>query len=377
MIVSWIVGTLLLACIFLAAAVFGLALSHTKMKEPQTKTTEEESTYKKPSDAQAHVKELNGTGRIDAQEWVEQQPKYTRMNEFKTLQSAQDYNLDENATAACLYVFWSLDGRFGEHVTYMLEGLKAAGYDVYVIANCKVHQPVEPRVQKAVTCIFERQNVGYDFGAWSELLFERSSVWNPGQYDWVLFCNDTFAGPVQGPAHLRDMTLQMRSTGAKFWGLTDNTHYGADWHIQSYYFEAHQSVLTHPAFRSCFPRSVRDKNDLVAKGEVKMTKRLIDAGIPVGVAYPSLANYREENASVWYWDDLLRRGYPLLKHTVEVVDPQKVYYNWRDILKRTNPTFPIETAAEMFMNQERMQYLKAQATDMAQASFGRTFQRII
>lgn len=365
-----------LVCIVLAGTVIGLSLKRPRADEVETVL--EKTTPPRKSDAQAYVKDINGTGRVDAQEWAEEEkPKFNRMGEFKTLQAAKDYNVDENATAACLYVFWSSDGRFGEHVTYMLEGLKAAGYDVYVLANCVVHQPVDPRVQEVTTGIFERENTGYDFGAWSEFLFERAGEWNPGQYDWVLFCNDTFTGPVQGAAHLRDMTLRMRSTGAKFWGLTDNTHYGADWHIQSYYFEVHQSVLAMPAFRACFPRTVKDKNDLVAKGEIKMTQRLMEAGVPLGVAYPSLTDYREENASVWYWDDLIRRGYPLLKHTVEVVDPQKVKYNWRSVLKKTNPEFPVEAAAEMFMNQERMQYLKSQATEMEQASFGRTFQQVL
>lgn len=349
----WVVVTL--TYILLSAVIIGLSIRTTKV---------DSSTD--PSETEINVNEL-----------YEPRVKFIKMAEFKTLQSAKEDEIDEHAKAACLYVFWSSDGQFGEHVTHMLEGLHEAGYDVYVLSNCVLQQPVDPRVVASTKALFERDNVGYDFGAWSEFLFHRSSEWHMGQYDWVLFCNDTFAGPVHGAQSLRHLSLRMRSTGAKLWGLTDNTYHGADWHIQSYYFEAHQDVFTSEAFRSCFPRSVKDKNDLVSKGEIRMSARLRDAGFELGVAFPSLTHYRSENASVWYWDDLIKRGYPLLKHTVEVVDPQKVRYDWRATMKRLCPEFPIEAAAEMFMNQERMHYLKSQSVDMEQAAFGRTFQRVL
>ena len=307
------------------------------------------------------------------------QYRYRKVAPFRSLANSRDERVRHDQRAACLYVFWSGDGTVREHVLCLLESLQAAGYDVYMVSNQQnLVQPLPERLLAATKKVITRENRGYDFGAWREMVFERADEWNASAYDWVLFTNDTVAGPLHGPDRLRDMTLRMRSTGADFWGLTDNDHRANPWHIQSYYWEVSAAVLHSPAFLRCFPSApVRDKNDVIQKCEVPLGLRLTEEGFTPGVAFPALSTYTRGNSSMWYWDDLVRRGYPLVKHTLQVVDPKDVAFRWKDVIRQYCPEFDMASIASMFGDEARMKYLRQQAAALEHGAAGAGFQSVL
>lgn len=181
------------------------------------------------------------------------------------------------------------------------------------------------------------------------------------EYTHVLLTNDTVAGPLHGTDQLKRITRSMRSTGCDFWGMCENDHEGV-WHLQSFWVELGPAVLRDPAVLSqCFlpAEKIVSKAQVITACEVPMSRRLAHAGYRPGVAFPSLQAYDKPNAAVWHWNDMVRRGFPLIKQTVEVLDAKRVPYHWKRVLEQYCPKYEIARVMSMFDDSTRMKYLHA------------------
>jgi GT2 family glycosyltransferase len=155
----------------------------------------------------------------------------------------------------CLFVMHCPLGAPLDYTITYLEELKRAG--VLVIACLVVEDlsiPVADAVMDLVDGMVLRENGGYDFGAWADLLRRFPQAWSAER---LYFANDSILGPFQP---LGPMIDSIRDRNAGFFALSECTN--TSHHAQSYFFGWSQQNLQSDALR-IFWNTVQNEEDKV------------------------------------------------------------------------------------------------------------------
>lgn len=235
----------------------------------------------------------------------------------------------ENKKRLLLYVHFNRNNELSEHVIYQLQHLRPNFEEIFFISNSKLTDEdfAQLTAQKLTDGFMQRENVGYDFAAWSEAM-KHYGFDKLASYDSVTIMNDTCFGPIYDFAPIFE---QMDSDKqVDFWGITNNrSHKVKPWedkdsivlpdHIQSYFVSYKQNVVQSAAFEK-FWSNIEILSDVVAviiNYETAMTQHFEDAGFKSAVLFDT----RKEDwtgmvlhdFSVFNLPELLKRKIPFLK----------------------------------------------------------------
>jgi hypothetical protein len=96
-------------------------------------------------------------------------------------------NLKGKNRYVCLYAYYEKNNDYKDNFKFFLENGILDYVDYYFIINdkCSVNLPEKKNIK-----IFNRKNIGYDFGAWSFGLEKLKNV-----YDYYIFMNTSVIGP--------------------------------------------------------------------------------------------------------------------------------------------------------------------------------------
>lgn len=143
-----------------------------------------------------------------------------------------------------------------------------------------------------VTKIF-RENVGYDFGAWSEGLMKNDLY---TKYDYFIFANSSVVGPFLRPnfkGKWTDIYIDGLKDNIKLFGSTINAIQDPKnkAHVQSYIFSMDKTTLEYLIQCGIFSitKHVTKFVDAIEQKEVLMSRKVIENGWNIG----SLYNYYE------------------------------------------------------------------------------------
>ncbi len=153
----------------------------------------------------------------------------------------------------CLFVMHCPLGAPLDYTITFLEELKRAG--VLVIACLVVEDlsiPVADAVMDLADGVLLRENGGYDFGAWADLLRRFPQAWSAER---LYFANDSILGPFQP---LGPMIDSIRDRNAGFFALSECTK--TSHHAQSYFFGWSQQNLQSDTLR-IFWNTVQNEED--------------------------------------------------------------------------------------------------------------------
>ncbi|HBD95960.1 MAG TPA: hypothetical protein DC057_17450, partial [Spirochaetia bacterium] len=94
-----------------------------------------------------------------------------------------------------LFVHYNPVDELADHVLYTLEKLKPYFIKVVFISNSLLNKKQKEKLNVHTDIIIERENKGYDFGAWKDGI---SNIgWgNLFDYDSMILMNDTCFGPL-------------------------------------------------------------------------------------------------------------------------------------------------------------------------------------
>ena len=145
---------------------------------------------------------------------------------------------------------------------------------------------------KNVKMLF-RENLGFDFGGWSDALFKDNLY---EKYDNYIFVNSSVVGPFLKPdfkGKWTDLYINGLQDNVKLFGSTINT-IGAPtrWaHIQSYIFSMDKTTLKYLIDCSIFSRTNHAKtfNNAICDKEILMSRKIIENNWNIG----SLMKYYE------------------------------------------------------------------------------------
>jgi len=177
-----------------------------------------------------------------------------------------------------LFVHYDRDGMVDDHILYLLSALVPFRQEAVVIANSPVTEADESRLLKVADRVVRRENRGFDFGAWGDLIGEYEFRLEQ-EFDSLLLVNGTCFGPL---FPLQEMFDAMADKEADFWGVTQYTGTSSmPEHLQSYFMEIRKPMLTSAEFRKFF-REVGEKcvdfAHAVRLGEAGFSQTMLKAG---------------------------------------------------------------------------------------------------
>ena len=164
-----------------------------------------------------------------------------------------------------------------------------------------------PRQHPFIRAVHFRDNQGQDFGAYDlgyqllrqegyagDVLFMNSSLSGPHEHGWLLKYRDQFH----------------RHPNVGLCGIGLNSHDTSDGdgpfapHVQSYFLYTSMSVLERAVGPRLFDADTRDKLDIIRRGEIGVSARVLNAGYSItSPVFPEFA-YRRGAPWAIPWGDL-------------------------------------------------------------------------
>lgn len=207
-----------------------------------------------------------------------------------------------------LYVFHE----YNERVEHFIEKCIFYDKDVDFILISNNKSNFKHKYYANVKVLF-RDNIGYDFGGWSEALLTYNLYEN---YSHFIFVNSSVMGPFIKSGKWTDMYINGLKDNVKLFGSTINADgsktidgSSAQSHVQSYIFAIDKNTLKY--LMDCDIFSITNYaatfNDAIFKKEVLMSRKIIENNWNIG----SLMNYYKDvdftsnNSSVELLGDIM------------------------------------------------------------------------
>ncbi len=183
------------------------------------------------------------------------------------------------------YVHYDKENAISEDDIKTIDTFSKICDEVLFATNANLSEAELEKVSKYTDHILKRENEGYDFGAWKELLlgYTREKV---NDFEEVILLNNSCYAPV---FDITEMFSVMEEKNLDFWGNTvfpkalDGNYMGKDYipeHIQSYFMVFSKKVLESDAFWNFWENLPECKEfiEVIANCESQFTKILSDAG---------------------------------------------------------------------------------------------------
>lgn len=185
-----------------------------------------------------------------------------------------------------LYCFHKYNNRVKQFIETGI--FKDPNVDFMIICN---HPTFKARVPSYVHYM-NRENKGYDFGAWSDAVLDHDLL---NKYSHFIFVNSSVSGPYT-KEKWTDLFLKGLEGNIKLYGCTINAMtYGHKEmedplyrsHVQSYLFCMDKKTLAFLIEKEIFSKTyVRTFNDAIVYKEVLMSRYIIEKGWNIGSILP-------------------------------------------------------------------------------------------
>lgn len=228
-----------------------------------------------------------------------------------------------------VFLLYDPDGFVDNAVLHTLAGLRDHVEHIFVVVNGFLQEESRDRLTPFADEIFERENVGFDIGAYRAAL-GRIGAAKLAEYDELMFVNYTFFGPITTFDALFE---RMDETAVDFWGMTNHVAVTPHpmvgkgtmpEHLQSYWLTLRKSLFTSSDFKEYWARipDAHSYVEVVTVFETEFTKHFADLGYTWETAYPN-DEYGVWNVSMEAPLGLLERDCPMFKRRIffhDVVD---------------------------------------------------------
>jgi lipopolysaccharide biosynthesis protein len=142
------------------------------------------------------------------------------------------------------------------------------------------------QLQVPYATVVNRQNIGWDFGGWSDCLLTDDMY---KKYDSFIFANSTIMGPFLPPGFSgkwTDAFIGGLNANVKLFGSTINTmrRPATNAHVQSYIFSADREAVEYLIQCEIFSKTkyAVDFRDAVFNKEIAMSRRIVENGWNIG-----------------------------------------------------------------------------------------------
>ncbi|GAB6393558.1 MAG: Rhamnan synthesis protein F RgpF [Treponematales bacterium] len=220
-----------------------------------------------------------------------------------------------------LFVHYNKYDGLAEYVLYMLAHIKRLFSRIVFISNSTLTDEHKAKLGGLCAKIMERENSGFDFGAWKDALLEEG--WDAvSQYNNVTLMNDTCFGPI---SDLEQIYINMEKLAIDFWGLTNHRNTKTSIfgiretipdHIQSYFYCFNRNVVSSIAFHQFWTNvmNLPDVKGVIQQYETQLTKYLSQEGFKFKVLLETSAiDSEHKNIAFRRPDIVTESNVPFLK----------------------------------------------------------------
>jgi hypothetical protein len=243
---------------------------------------------------------------------------------------------DNSSRRVCLFAHYNPRHRIRPHILHYLKALRASGFNVIVACSGHRLPPIADReaVYEIGAALVFRNNLGFDFGAWRDLIREG---YTDGA-EAVLLANDSVFGPF---ADLAPIIARMSAIRPDVWGMVESLQSG--WHLQSWFLHFSAMAFAAPAIRRVFDQPFEEmtKQEVIHRGELALGAAMRKDGLRCGAVVRQakgtwMARLRPTNPMHINWRHLLvSRQLPFIKADLLRDNLMKIPWisQWPDVLR--------------------------------------------
>lgn len=227
-----------------------------------------------------------------------------------------------------IFVFYDRDKIVDKYILHLVDSLKIYCKKMIIISNGHLDENNRILLEQRADYYFERDNRGYDFGAWKEIFIYKFSREFWTNYSVALCFNDTFYGPIFS---LDDIFKSLDNSNADLWGLTRFGSVKFEGRcvfpfIQTYFWAVKTNLL-HSNYFFEFWEDINENEtsfDEIQKYEILLSQYIQEGGYKIGT-YIDTEDYevnelgidsgREVNRALDKFELplLINRGFPFVK----------------------------------------------------------------
>jgi len=209
----------------------------------------------------------------------------------------------------CLFVTFSERTEIKSYVASHVRSFLGKNVDVVLIINTEnFDQPVqniESIPEEVAVCV--RENKGFDFGAWSQVMSELAF----DELDRLYLINDSIYGPLNDES-FNKLIDRIRNSKSDFIGLTFNNKYF--FHLQSYFLVFNRRILNCNEF-FIYMKNIMQlpvKSMVIEFYEIRLTQFLKNLGFNCEPIY-ELKGKEGANIVYKFPRELVEAGFPYVK----------------------------------------------------------------
>ena len=229
------------------------------------------------------------------------------------LRCLQQMSFQPKDKEVCLFVSYSPIALIKPHVRHHIKALRSANIAVALVINVDDANADLTQLDVAdldLSGLYIRPNVGFDFGAWSQLyamLDARVDL------DRLYLANDSMIGPLS--EHMfKGMMEKIHQSFADMVGLLGNPI--PQFHLQSFFLVFNRSILVDERFQTFFKTlwCLPTKDMVIDFYEVRLTQLIQSWGFVAAPLYEiKTAAYQKTNLVIFNLDELLELDFPYVK----------------------------------------------------------------
>ena len=144
-----------------------------------------------------------------------------------------------NGKRLAIFCLYAPDGIVRFRVTYILRELMTVSDEIIIVSNGDISDEGKAKLREYTNTLIIRDNIGFDGGAYADVILNHIGKENLNQYSKLILCNDTFWGPF---VPFSEIFAEMEKREADWWGLNKvESKFLA--HMQSYFLVFNHSVM--------------------------------------------------------------------------------------------------------------------------------------
>lgn len=183
---------------------------------------------------------------------------------------------------------------YNERVTYFIQNALFQRDDVdFLVICCDINDTRMETELPSYVKLIKRDNLGFDFGAWSDGLFKDDLYKN---YDNFIFVNSSVVGPFYPhyyPGNWTDIYISGLKNNVKLFGSTICCIHITTFlpHVQSYIFAVDKESLDYLIECNIFTNNYETVfYDVIIHKELEMSKKILERGWNIGCLHKHYKN---------------------------------------------------------------------------------------
>lgn len=223
----------------------------------------------------------------------------------------QEENMSKNnINRVGVFCFYDRDGVVSKYVEYILEEIQKSITKLYIVINGNITEKGKRQLGKYSSDIYQRENMGFDGGAYADFFMKYIDYSEMGVWDEVVIFNDTFFGPF---IPFTDIFSAMESEEVDFWGLRciDVNTYK---YIESYFIVFRNKIIKTGDLLYFFRTNYKYMHNATFHETCAVFERgLFGYLVNKGYTYGSYVKDTRYNAYLEADVNIIKCGLPLLK----------------------------------------------------------------